>query len=156
MAYWKTSQTGGAFSDKSWVYAGAGRTPNSNGFKGVTQTGSSGKFDSTLTLSQTDIFIPAGAMVDVSAWIKPLRSGSSNSKPFSITLTLDGQEVSTFTTTGTSGRSMTNRIAVKSGMNLHTLALLVRTKGEDGKDIFAADDFAIKVVSGPNGQKLCT
>jgi hypothetical protein len=156
MAYWKVSQVGGAYSDASWVYANAGQTTRSNGFKGVTQTGSSGKLDSTLTLSQSDIALPAGAMAEVSAWVDPIREKNANNKAFSITLMLDGEVVYSFAPTSTSDKKISGRVAVKSGIDAHTLALVVRTQGMDSKDIFAADDFAIKVVSGQNGLKLCT
>ncbi|CAN9245207.1 unnamed protein product [Alternaria alternata] len=156
MAYWKVSQVGGAYSDASWVYANAGQTTRSNGFKGVTQTGSSGKLDSTLTLSQSDVALPAGAMVEVSAWVDPIREKNANNKAFSITLMLDGEAVYSFAPSSTSDKKISGRVAVKSGIDAHTLALVVRTQGVDGKDIFAADDFAIKVVSGANGLRLCT
>ncbi|KAH6865677.1 hypothetical protein BKA58DRAFT_389915 [Alternaria rosae] len=159
MAYWKVSQVGGAYADASWVYANVGQTSRSNGFMGVTQSGASGKGDSTLTLSQSDIFIPADAMVEASAWVKPLRSSNHvrGGKAFSIALVFDGEAVVTLTPSSTSGKTLvSSKIAVNNAMDLHTLALVVRTQGVDDKNIFAADDFVIKVVSGPNNLKLCT
>ncbi|KAF1850246.1 uncharacterized protein K460DRAFT_400317 [Cucurbitaria berberidis CBS 394.84] len=159
MAYWSVSQ-GSAYSTNSWVWDYAGRG-GGNGFLGFTIAGDAGKVDSTQFLKQENINIPEGAIIDIRGYVNPRRA-STVDKPLSLTLKFDNQVVQSytpqttgFTRIGTTFGSRSNTRVTIVGSGPHTLSLEVRTAGVENADIYYADDFEIKVVSGPGGLRLC-
>ncbi|CAO2647604.1 Nn.00g085260.m01.CDS01 [Neocucurbitaria sp. VM-36] len=159
MAYWSVSQDPG-YSRGSWVYSERGRT-STNGFLGYTVTGDAGKVDSTQYLQQQNIDVPEGSIIDVSGYVNPRRAVNTAAEPFSITLKFDGQVVQTIYPSDGNVRRWTRigtttatRFAVV-GSGPHTLSLEVRTAGYEYTDIYWADDFAIQVITGPTGERLC-
>ncbi|OAL46261.1 hypothetical protein IQ07DRAFT_647869 [Pyrenochaeta sp. DS3sAY3a] len=159
MAYWSVYNDPG-FSRNSWVWDYAGY-PSGNGFLGYTVQGDEGKVDSKLYLSQTDIMVPNGAVIDLYAMINPQRSGNTEEMPFTITLKWDGQVVRTLAPTGTgwvrfgTTDPADNSKVMVSGDGPHTVLLEVRTAGLEYTDIFFADNFVVNVLSGPGGQRIC-
>ncbi|KAF2824481.1 hypothetical protein CC86DRAFT_468589 [Ophiobolus disseminans] len=158
MAYWSVTQ-GSAYSTNSWVWDYAGY-PSGNGFLGYTVREDAGKVDSTQYLRQDNIDIPQGAVLDFSVYFNPQRTGNTADKPFSVTLKFDDQVVRSSTPTVSNtwvvfGSTPSAPRLSATGSGPHSLLLEVRTGGVENADIYFADDFSIKVLAGPNGQRIC-
>ncbi len=88
-----------------------------------------------------------------------MRGASTTLAPFSVTLKLDGQVVQTANVLvsglwQTFGTGLGSRVTV-SGPGPHSISLEVRSSGWAGADIFWADNFVLKMYSGPAGIRLC-
>jgi hypothetical protein len=133
------------------VYSNSGQS--GRGFKGITASNT----DSTLTLQQTGIKLPEGTVIDVGAFVKPMRSKDTADKPFVITLKFDGVAVGSALKPTAAQEDkwvkLGTRVTVK-GAGPHTLSMEVRSKNVRG-DIFAVDDLSVTAYSYPNGAQAC-
>jgi hypothetical protein len=116
----------------------------------------SGSAASEFTIAQGGITLPEGTVVKMSAWVKPLRSGSTAGAPLSFTLNFDDVAVAPVFIPKNSDEdkwvSITGTVTVKRGA-AHTVSLDVLTKGKTG-DIFAVDDFSMQATL-PTGTRIC-
>jgi hypothetical protein len=98
-------------------------------------------------------------VIDVSAYVKPLRDGITATNFLSFNLKFDGAVVKSFSASNANKGNympMTGTVTVV-GAGPHTISLDVSTKGKSG-NIFAVDDFSVKaVVPQPTtGTKFCS
>jgi hypothetical protein len=95
-------------------------------------------------------------VVKTSAYVKPLRSGSTPSAPLSFTLNFDDVAVAPVFSPKNNDEDkwvqITGTVTVKRG-GVHTVSLDVSTKGKTG-DIFAVDDFSMQATL-PTGTRIC-
>jgi hypothetical protein len=111
---------------------------------------------SELTIAQGGIALPEDTVVTISAYVKPLRSGSTTSAPLSFTLNFDDVAVApVFIPKNTDEDKWTRVMGTvtlkRAGM--HTLSLDVLTKGVTG-EIFAVDDLSVQATL-PTGTRIC-
>jgi hypothetical protein len=89
-----------------------------------------------------------------------MRTGTTTGSPFSINLKFDNAVVKTLTPSDGARNDWilvtgTVTVAERGAAGSHTISLGVTTTGKNG-NYFAVDDLSVKVVSGPNGQKVCS
>ncbi|KAF2026991.1 hypothetical protein EK21DRAFT_115234 [Setomelanomma holmii] len=149
---WSAGSTG-SYSLSMYRYSG------SRGFAAY-----SSNYTAVLTLEQT-VTIPVGVKVKVGGYVKNLRGVSSTAtQPLSFVLSLDDSPVYTYSPSNagsswTEVKPSTNSFLAGATTSTHTFTFQVSSKLTATSDksayIFAADDFYVTPLSGPNGEKIC-
>jgi hypothetical protein len=113
---------------------------------------------STLTLSQV-VTIPIGVTVKVGVWFKALRPVHSTTSPFTVTLTVDNIQVTTWNPNSNVYAEIvpiSNNFLGTATQSSHTLSLTVQSQIDTNQVVFAADDFYVTPILGPNGETICS
>ncbi|KAL6706619.1 hypothetical protein ACN47E_005375 [Coniothyrium glycines] len=119
------------------------------------------KKTTAVSISQSISNLEAGSSVYIGGYVKSLLSSSTINSGATLVFTLlfDNVQVDKFVVTAATTQVYQQLSSASSVLvaatTVHTISLRIDTSGFQG-DIYAADDFYVIPVSGPNGAALCS